>query len=162
MRNGLTLQEQVILYMESYPKWEQFNETNRNEYNQSGNPIYGYPNGFGLMQIDTPPATEVQLWNWRENIEAGKQLLDEKYSIANHIYLSIKKKYSNAQNYNNTELLKQTFQLYNGGKYYYWIPENAKDKNSSGKWIKSTKRTYGDTAWKVYSEVSNNNFPSDW
>ncbi|HEY6906431.1 MAG TPA: hypothetical protein VI230_03145 [Ignavibacteriaceae bacterium] len=42
-------------------------------FNQEGWPIYGEPNGYGLMQLDnSPAATERQLWNWKANIDGAK------------------------------------------------------------------------------------------
>jgi len=41
---------------------------------EAGWPIYGPPNGYGLMQLDNPPATENQMWNWKSNLDAGSDL----------------------------------------------------------------------------------------
>lgn len=72
IRSGLTVPQQVIVYMESYPKWYQFNESTRNSYNKDGNPIYGPPQGYGLMQLDNDPAaTEQDLWKWQTNLNDG-------------------------------------------------------------------------------------------
>ena len=38
---------------------------------RTGLPCWGYPNGYGVTQLDFPPTTELQLWNWRANIEGG-------------------------------------------------------------------------------------------
>ena len=78
VRNGLSLDEQVIVYMESKPKWKQFNITTIDTYNVKGNPVYGPPHGFGLMQIDNPPASEEQLWNWKDNLNEGRSIFAQK------------------------------------------------------------------------------------
>ena len=45
-------------------------------------PNWGAPHGWGLMQLDNPPATAVQLWDWRANIEAGLTRIAEKRQLA--------------------------------------------------------------------------------
>ena len=54
-------------------------------------PLLGHPDGRGLMQVDytalrrTQPTaclTKTQIWNWQENVKAGKANLDEKNTIA--------------------------------------------------------------------------------
>ncbi|MFZ1081783.1 MAG: hypothetical protein WAO19_07645, partial [Candidatus Kryptoniota bacterium] len=84
VKAGLSLEEQVIVYKESSPKWKQFNEgsNNNDEYNVKGNPIYGPPGGFGLMQLDNPPASEAELWNWKDNLSAGTSLFAQEVAGA--------------------------------------------------------------------------------
>ena len=40
-----------------------------------GMPIYGYPAGYGVMQLDTPKPTVGQIWNWQANVDGGKTLI---------------------------------------------------------------------------------------
>jgi IPT/TIG domain len=37
---------------------------------KAGMPIFGPPNGYGIMQVD-PPGSEGNLWDWRANVQAG-------------------------------------------------------------------------------------------
>ncbi len=46
------------------------------KYNRKGYPVYGPPNGFGLAQIDNPPPSEMDLWNWKHNIDTGRERLN--------------------------------------------------------------------------------------
>jgi hypothetical protein len=49
--------------------------------NAKGEPTYGYPRGFGLKQLDNwdnGPATHQHLWNWKENIVGGIEVVKEK------------------------------------------------------------------------------------
>ena len=69
VKAGLSLQEQVTVYLESSPKWRHFRD--------DGFPIFGAPHGYGLMQLDNPPATDEQVWNWRANRAGGVRLLNE-------------------------------------------------------------------------------------
>ena len=40
-----------------------------NSPQQAGMPIYGYPGGYGMLQLD-PPTTAFDIWNWRTNISS--------------------------------------------------------------------------------------------
>jgi hypothetical protein len=51
-----------------------------------GEPLYGPPKGFGLKQLDnwakdTKHATEQHLWNWKENIDGGVEVIKEKKAV---------------------------------------------------------------------------------
>jgi hypothetical protein len=183
VKEGLSLEEQVIVYMESSPKWKHFSA--------DGFPIFGAPRGYGLMQLDNPRATDEQVWNWRENRAAGQRLLSAKNALARGYATRIangttwywKDKQRTKRVYNDpvdwswypmpyqralsltegSELLRETFQRYNGGVYWRWIPERAKDRNSSGRWERCTTESYGDDAWSVYDDIANHNrFPLGW
>jgi hypothetical protein len=52
-------------------QYRQFNVTG----SYQGEPNWGSPNGWGIMQLDTPPATVQQLWNWQANVAGGKALI---------------------------------------------------------------------------------------
>ncbi|WP_163628759.1 fibronectin type III domain-containing protein [Paludibacter sp. 221] len=62
--------------------------------NASGEPLYGYPRGFGLKQLDNwgngQYATAQHLWNWKANIDGGIEVIKEKKELVdkakeNHI-----------------------------------------------------------------------------
>ena len=45
--------------------------------NSSGTPIFGQPDGWGIMQID-PPGDIQRKWNWQMNVQEGLARLQEK------------------------------------------------------------------------------------
>ncbi len=191
VKNGLSIQEQVIVYMESKPKWKQFNESTRDNYNKYGNPIYGPPHGFGLMQLDKIPpngrrTTEDELWNWRANRATGVNILQQKYDLATkygrdirngtvygnqpapyswYSYKGRKIKYSNATDLTTDEQLwKEAFHGYRGGVYWRWKPRNPGDPTSPGKWLAEPTQGHnrGNEAWSIYQNILNGNPPPAW
>ncbi len=55
------------------------------QYGGTGNPVYGPPDGWGLMQIDNIPGvtkTVGHFWNWRTNLSTGSTYLDDLYDDA--------------------------------------------------------------------------------
>jgi len=137
---------------------EQFNENYINKYNEKGYPIYGPPNGYGLAQIDNPPPLEMDLWNWKSNLNRGKSIYDDKKVDA----------YNFMQNHPNTYteemLLKCAFQKYNMYGYeeetkiihYFWKWDNYQRKWVDDEYIiartkaKGFKERYGITIWNIY------------
>jgi hypothetical protein len=93
---------------------------------EPGWPLYGYPNGYGLMQLDNNPApTENQLWNWKANLDVGKN----KYFNIKSITKKWMNKEAGKQYSDNDEVvLKCSFQKYNYYKKYLykWIPQLQK------------------------------------
>ena len=60
------------------------------------------------------------------------------------------------------ELLKETFQRYNGGHYWRWMPDIIGNSTSSGNWKSQPTNNYGDDWWNTYQDVMNGHPPSDW
>ena len=159
-KSELTLEEQVIAYLES--RFKQF--TSKGDF-----PVWGTPRGYGIMQLDTPPATDEEVWNWRENIAEGKARFAQKKSVASAQPSKVKQKggvYRFASEYTQQELLTDAFQLYNG--YHYWVWNSNKWIPLTGYWKKDPKlginygRDYGGPAIKIYYDVQNGNPPPDW
>jgi hypothetical protein len=51
------------------------------EFNTIGLPIFGTPNGWGMMQLDNKDeinAGIAEVWNWKKNIDGGKKVIDNK------------------------------------------------------------------------------------
>ena len=44
-----------------------------------GDPLFGAPNGWGIMQVDPPPGPQ-EIWNWAANVDAGKGVINQKNS----------------------------------------------------------------------------------
>jgi len=170
VKNGMTTEMQVIIYKESYPKWKHFYISGT----RLGYPIYGQPNGYGLMQLDTPRPTETQLWNWRENRAGGIFLFNEKYNWGLSYPQRLRNQamngeldpcYLNVTDFATQEqILKEAFQLYNGRHQWIWQPDGApEDPNSGGEWVPNPARSgYGDEAWEIYTNVINGNPPQNW
>ncbi|HEY9167170.1 MAG TPA: hypothetical protein VIS48_13525 [Candidatus Kryptonia bacterium] len=65
---------EVIIFMES--SWRQF-------IKNKDFPLWGYPNGYGLMQLDnSPAATDEQVWDWKENLAGGEAHFEQAKSSA--------------------------------------------------------------------------------
>ena len=174
VRNGIEIPYQVILYHESLPRWAQFNTRNRNDYNGIGMPVYGFPNGYGIAQIDRPVASPQQLWNWNSNRERGLEIFQEKEAQA-RTYLN---RLSNRQinpapkfeiEPNSEELLlREQFQRYNGGRYWDWQLLNSRNPNQGGRWVPiaanafNLDEPYGTILWELYQNVLNENLPQGW
>jgi hypothetical protein len=46
-------------------------ESQYQQFQSDGTPLFGSPNGFGIMQLDPPP-TRAAVWNWQTNVAGGK------------------------------------------------------------------------------------------
>ena len=165
VKEGLTLEEQVVIYMESLPKWHHFRG--------DGLPIFGPPHGYGLMQIDNPRASDEQVWNWRANRAAGVALLSDKRGAAQAYPRSLRSRarsgelpagFQNATDFTTQEQIqKETYQRYNGGRYWDWIPQRRNDPGSSGAWQPRPRTSgYGDRAWSLQQSVEQGRVPALW
>ena len=149
----LTLEEQVLAYLES-----RFRQFNSQQF-----PLWGYPDGWGVMQVD-PPSNDEQLWDWKKNVAEGKRRFQrEKVRLAQTYsdrvrsgttWRPIKKNgkwkkevidpvdpnwyqrpYNKAEDLSEDELIYEMFQRYNGGVYCRWDPDRPGDPESGGTWI---------------------------
>jgi len=174
IRAMLTLEEQVLAYLES--KFRQFK--------QDGDfPLWGYPDGWGIMQVD-PPSNDDQLWDWTKNVAEGKRRFQhEKVELARTYAQRVrngrtwykdgkgnrktndpikkpwewyKVAYENAEDLSEDEMVNEMFQRYNGGVFFRWEPDDPNDVSTNGSWIRLqdiTKPRYGDTGHAVYTVV---------
>jgi hypothetical protein len=158
-RNELSLEEQVIAYLES--RFRQY-------WNDHDYPVWGTPSGYGIMQVD-PPSNNEQVWNWKANIEEGCSRFGDKKAWAKKYPARTrnrggKNKY--ATDFNNDQWLTEAFQEYNGFNCWVWAPNPLIP--SIGSWIKDPTlgvthgKNYGGTAIKLYNDVSSGNPPKDW
>ncbi len=115
-------------------------------YDGEGWPLYGEPNGYGLTQLDNSPAAkERELWNWKANVDGGKNRLIRCYNevVKNHGV-------PNEEKYN----LTNAFHNYNHGNgktYYTWV-------NSRTGWIEDPyKDNYGKIVYEKYIEYGGGN-----
>lgn len=153
----------AIQEFESEFKQFEYNANKSWPYNETGWPLYGEPNGYGIMQLDSDPAaTERQLWNWKANIDGGRY----------KFYVLIKERDTDPflnqypQNVTEEMRLKCAYQKYNyyGGKfnkkdrYYYkwdgkkWV-ENVLIPNDP-RVINGETKKYGDWVYEIYSNLN--------
>jgi hypothetical protein len=77
----------IARWESNYPKhgtYWQFNETGDLgplPTNSLWCPNWGYPDGWGIMQLDPPPSPQ-HMWDWRANVAAGLARIAEKRQIA--------------------------------------------------------------------------------
>jgi len=100
-----------------------------------GESLYGPPRGFGLKQLDNwgpkenpKHATEQHLWDWKENIDGGVEVIIEKKAIANDI---------KAQN---DEIINE------------WNKAHSHDQVSDNLYIDNGDETYTDTGTSTIKE----------
>lgn len=149
----------ALMFRES--TFQQFNNFDDGTYIVKGFPKYGPPSGYGLMQIDYPAATELQLWDWRKNIDAGKNLYYNDPSKRPAAEKFVKELFA-PEIPSNEQLLKEAWQRYNGGKYWgkvmvdsIWVIKKvAKIYNqNSGEWEDNP---HADKCWEKYIELGGN------
>jgi len=136
---------QVICYMES--RFCQFDN--------SGLPLFGPPHGFGSMQLDKPPATARQVWDWKENVSAGIALHQKKVTEVRQHFKNIYSMHPNAKKLTDEEISLAVYQYYNGGYYWEW-------NDKVGKWRKGALTAYADAAQKIEQSVLKGRPPIDW
>jgi len=137
VKSKLTLQEQVLAYLESSPKWTQFHD--------NGFPGFGADHGFGIMKVD-PPSDDEQIWNWSANIAEGldrfnNQKLTSARGYAKRIRLGTSRKdkypiaYENVTDLSEEEIYQDAVQLYNGGHFWRWEADEPENPKSTGIWV---------------------------
>jgi hypothetical protein len=139
------LELQVIGYKES--RFKQFDNASL--------PLFGPPNGFGIMQLDTPRPTARQLWDWKQNISQGKSIFQQKKKEIETHFKNIYTAHPEAPKLTQEQLKLATYQYYNGG--WYW------DFDATAKtWQKIGTTSYGDDALRIEKLVSAGTPPADW
>ncbi len=136
---------QVIAYKES--RFRQFDHR--------GMPLFGPPNGFGIMMLD-PPGTASQIWNWRENVAEGISRYQEKIRQVDQHYKNVYAAHPEAPKLTEDQLKLAIYQRYNSGYYWVW-------NDQARVWEKSgTNSAYGDDAVRIEELVSSGKPPNDW
>lgn len=144
-----TVQLQVIAYKES--RFRQFGN--------DGMPLFGPPRGFGVMQIDTPPATARQIWDWHANVDAGVTLMAEKRQIAQSYLDHIRSEHQEAPAWTAEQWSLELYCLYNGGHYWLWDQES---RAWSINVPNTAARTYAEDAKRIEDLVNSGTPPTDW
>jgi hypothetical protein len=160
---------QVICYMESLPKWYQFYATGDP---RAGLPVCAFDCGYGLMQITYPNPTVPQIWDWRENIDRGKEMFDDKYDAAktyiNTLISNMKTTDKEEAKIMKKSLPKYVYEReaccrYRGGYYYCWDAINdawIRDPSS----LYPNSQDYADAAISILAgiEADPPSFPPNW
>lgn len=108
-----------------------YRESRFRQFTNAGKPLFGPPHGFGVMQIDNPPATARQIWDWKDNVRAGIALFNQKKEDARTYPARVRKNHPTATDFTPAQLKLETYQRYNGGGYWQWDPESSKWKKRS-------------------------------
>jgi hypothetical protein len=141
-----SLSLQVIAYKES--RFQQFDA--------QGLPKFGPPHGFGIMQLDNPPATPRQIWDWQGNIDGGKALYTKKAQEVEQHFKNIYQAHPTAPHLTPDQLKFATYQYYNSGSFYWsW-------NQGTTKWEKSGSTAYGDDAVRIENLVTGGQPPPEW
>lgn len=114
-----------------------FQESKFAQFLGNGQPLFGPPNGFGIMQLDTPPPTGFQVWNWPANVQAGLILYNQKKADAEGYPGRTKQEFPNATDFTPDQLQMETWQRYNGGHYWKWDDPNQQ-------WVRDAPNNYAD------------------
>lgn len=132
-----------------------YKESRFRQFGSDEMPLFGSPKGFGVMQIDNPPATARQIWSWLENVDAGLALINVKArEVAQH-YKNIYDTNPKIPKLTADQIRLAEYQWYNGGWYWGW---NA----GIEKWDKITTETYADDAVRLEELVKAGSPPADW
>jgi len=106
-------------------------------------PVYGYPSGYGIMQLDPVPSDD-ERWNWIANVNAGKAHFNGNVEAANALATKVSKYYNGKQPVTaltSDQILTQAYYAYNAGNpssngmsntYYVWDTKKHQ-------WVKNLK-----------------------
>ena len=89
---------------------------NKHFLNTDSEPVVAGDKGYGLCQLTHPEPSYEVIWSWKKNLNAGINLLKDKYSAAKS-YLDT----HGSTSYTQEMLDIETITRWNGGKYYVWI-----------------------------------------
>jgi hypothetical protein len=132
-----------------------YHESSFRQFLGNGQPVFGPPNGFGIMQLDTPPPTYLQIWVWTANVDGGLTLYQQKQTDATGYPARTRETYPNATDFTPDQLRMETWQRYNGGHYWTWDDANQR-------WAPDPPNNYADTLLAVYNSVNSGTPPADW
>jgi len=142
-------ENEIIAIIKHESRTEQFETTsNRYPMYEIGWPKYGYPNGYGLMQIDnSPAAVEEKLWNWKSNIDGGRSRFGTS-KVESQRYID-----DNNATYVDSVFYMNAYQNYNSGIRRYWNWNKRK-----GIWEESNNKgnnpEYGKIVYYILKELN--------
>ena len=132
-----------------------YKESRFRQFGPDEMPLFGPPRGFGVMQIDTPPATARQVWSWVDNVDGGLALIDQKAKETRRHYQNIYDSDPTIPRLTDEQMKLAEYQYYNGGWYWGW---NAAQR----RWDKITSEPYADDALRIEKSVTDGSPPADW
>jgi parallel beta-helix repeat protein len=158
------LKYQILAYMESKPKWCQFDK--------KGLPIFGPPSGYGLMQLDPPPSYK-EIWDWKADVKAGKEHFDEDIEAAKGYAAYVRNYYGGKEpvtDLSEEQIFRQAYYSYNAGRAYwksgkwwpYYVWDAIKDEWVINKDASSQGKKYADTAMEYLNDVLQGKPPKNW
>jgi hypothetical protein len=86
-------------------------------------PVFGPPNGFGVMQLDNPAPTSRQIWDWTHNIDTGKALFLFAITTVRQHFRNLKVAHPTLPDLSDDQIRVASYQYYNvGNNGFYWLP----------------------------------------
>jgi hypothetical protein len=144
------LRFQVLAYKES--RFQQFNAQGMPKANKVSK-------DFGIMQLHqtTNTPTARQIWDWKQNVDAGVALFRSKEPIVRQHFKNIRDEYPDAPELTADQLKLAYYQYYNGGFYWKW-------NNVAKAWQKMSAAAtkYADDCLRVENLVRAGTPPADW
>jgi hypothetical protein len=117
----------------------------KNFINADGEPVVAFDKGYGMSQMTNPAPTFLQIWSWKENVNAGLKLYQGKRTEAEGY---LKKK--GADSFTEEQLQLETFTRYNGGVYHEW--------DATKKWVRKQNvlcdDQTGNIGWNTKTEAN--------
>jgi hypothetical protein len=141
------LELQVMAFLESNQTFEHFDNQKL--------PLFGPPHGFGIMQLDNPPPTVRELWDWKANIAAGRALFILKQEAVKQHFEEEQQKHPEAPPLTEEQMKLAFYQAYNGGYYWQW-------NNTDKKWEKYGNYPHADRCLKFEKLVKAGTPPDGW
>ena len=118
-----------------------------------GKPLWGTPDGWGLMQLDPPPADQT-LWNWQQNINDGTTLLADKGANSGAFWQRQVNQYNQYNQTNGTNIQPHLDIVLNDITFSY-SPTGDQKPFSDGLWIKN----YNGSSRGYWMTWKNTNLP---
>ena len=89
-------------------------ESHFQNFDNHGEPIKSFDNGYGMCQLTTPVPSYKQVWNWQANIQGGLVLFSSKHASA-VAYLT-----QSHRTATDDQIRREAVCRWNGGPYHVW------------------------------------------
>lgn len=132
-----------------------YKESRFRHFDNQGLPLFGPPRGFGVMQLDTPPPSTQQVWDWKQNVAGGIALYNKKKQEVSQHFQNIYTANPGAPHLSDEQFRLALYQYYNGGFYWDW-------DGATKTWKKVGVTAYGDDAMRIEKLVAAGTPPGDW
>jgi hypothetical protein len=139
-----------------------YKESRFRQFGDDGLPVFGPPNGFGIMQLDNSPApTAREIWDWKQNVGSGVAKFQAGFGVVKQHYSNTIHAHPELRPLTDREIKIAAYQFYNSGSQdYYWVVDHQEND-----WQKNPNPTftaYGDDAIRIEDMVSAGSPPLDW